>query len=93
MKRLAMNLLSILILGSLLTSCGGTKRHLQGDLVVHQTYIKCPEPSTPKYEQLILGKYLLGPDNSQILLDNLEKQQHYLKELEVETNCYKTQAK
>lgn len=93
MKSQAKTLLSISILTLLLISCAPKPSHVQGDLVVHQKYIDCTSPSKPKYEPLITGEYLLGPNNSQILLENLDKKESYLKNLEITIKCFKSQVK
>lgn len=93
MRRLASILLSISTLGILLTSCGGKASHVQGDLVVHKAYVDCPVPVTPKYEPFIVGEYFLGPTNSQILLDNMDKKDDELKGLRASVKCFKLQAK
>lgn len=93
MKAQVIALLSSLILVILLSSCVSTASHVQGELTVHQTYIKCPTPPKPDYSPMIEGEYFLGPNNSKILLDNMEIQKQYINELEIDLDCYLKQTK
>ena len=93
MKRLAKIILSILILPLFLISCAPKPTHVQGDLVVHQKYIDCSSPEKPTYESLISGEYLLGPNNSKVLLENIDKKDSYARQLEITIKCFKDQVK
>ena len=92
MKRLASNMLIILILCLVISGCCKPCPEPRIDVVHVNQYVACPAPDAPIYGEFNPELHVGHLGNLEMMRENLEKALRYNDSLENTINCYEKQA-